>query len=115
MGLYVPLICTQSTPSEGLAVDLNTLSQMEIAEMLDEELHEAVLSMARKRAPGEGGLQPFILQDLDVLLKPYLCVILNQCLVLEYFARQWRRAVVIPLPKPNRSDYTQTSSYRPSS
>ena len=100
--LFEPLTCIQSTLSGGVAVNLNTLSQMEIAEIFDEELHEAVFSMTRKRAPGEDGIQPFILQDLYALLKPYLTVIFNKCIVLKYFRRQWTRAVVIPLPKRNR-------------
>ena len=72
-----------------------------------------VLMPVKKEGKNILGIQALILQDLYVLLKPYLSVTFNKCIDLRYLPKQWRRAVVKPLPRPNRSDYTLASSYRP--
>ena len=111
--MYEPFTLRQAIMSDGVTDYLNTIPQTEVPEILDEELHDAVFSIDRKKAPGEDGIQPFILQDFYVLLKPYLSAIFNKCLALKYFLKHWKKAVVMPLKKPNRTDYRLTSNYRP--
>ncbi|CAH2084118.1 unnamed protein product [Euphydryas editha] len=38
---------------------------------------------------------------------------MNRYLTLQYFPRQWKRAYIKIIPKPNKTDYTELNSYRP--
>lgn len=66
----------------------------------------------KNKAPGYDNLSPIILKHLPK--KPVLQIyyILNQCLKNQYFPLSWKKAIVIPIPKPGKPK-NLPSSYRP--
>ncbi|XP_048000297.1 uncharacterized protein LOC125237346 [Leguminivora glycinivorella] len=78
-----------------------------------EELKTASESFNPKKAPGDDGF------TADICLQAIRCVpelflqLLNKCLELNHFPEIWKRATVIVLRKPGKSDYTVPKAYRP--
>ena len=67
---------------------------------------------AKPRAPGPDGIHNNLLKHLPEDTLKILKEILNKIWTSADFPHQWRAAMVIPIPKPNK-DHTDPLSYRP--
>ncbi|CAG9581158.1 unnamed protein product [Danaus chrysippus] len=77
------------------------------------EILEALKGMHPKRAPGLDGLTSDICLQFFRLFPKFMTDIMNRCLSLQHFPRQWKRAYVKIIPKPNKTDRTDLTGYRP--
>jgi hypothetical protein len=65
-----------------------------------------------RSAPGHDGITPLMLRHLSCKPLSHLTHLFNHVLRLGYFPTNWKRAKVIPIPKPNKPG-TNPNSYRP--
>ena len=70
------------------------------------------IAKAKIRAPGPDGIHNLLLKNLPNDTLQILRDILNDLWVTGKFPPQWRTAIVIPVPKPNK-DHTDATNYRP--
>ena len=73
------------------------------------EVKRKILSLKLRSAPG---ITPLMLRHLSRKALTYLTQLFNHLLRLGHFPAIWRRAKVIPVPKPYKPD-TDPNSYRP--
>ena len=82
-------------------------------QLMDKEMTYALYSMKTNKAPGYDGITTehihFFYRDISAFLRK----IFDSCLRLSYFPTPWKKAVVIVLPKANKSNYLDPSAYRP--
>ena len=78
-----------------------------------EELQSSLFGMTRNSAPGHDGLTVDILQFLFTRIKDHLLCLYNCCLSLSYFPVTWKRAKIVVIRKPGKSDYLDSASFRP--
>lgn len=78
-----------------------------------EEVLEVLKTMNAKKAPGMDGLTSDICTQFALAYPQLMVDIFNRCLELQHFPRQWKRAFVKIIPKPNKTDYTALTSHRP--
>ncbi|CAH2084339.1 unnamed protein product [Euphydryas editha] len=78
-----------------------------------DEILETLKDMSPKKAPGLDHLTSDICLQFSLLFPKLITDIMNRCLTLQYFPKQWKRAYVKIIPKPNRTDHTDLNSYRP--
>ena len=76
------------------------------------EVHGIIKSMRPRKAPGEDGIQNIVLQQLPRKAIVYLTMLINACLILCYFPKEWKRANVLPFPKAKK-DHKLPQNYRP--
>ncbi|CAH2089881.1 unnamed protein product [Euphydryas editha] len=69
--------------------------------------------MNPKKAPGLDNLTSDICLQFTLLFPDLVTDIMNRCLTLQHFPRQWKRAYIKIIPKLNKTDYTELNSYRP--
>jgi len=75
------------------------------------ELHNA-LSGCKSKSPGPDGIPYSFIQNLPKLGHEILLQIYNVIWEKGIYPDQWRNAIVIPIPKPNKNKF-DTSNYRP--
>ena len=77
------------------------------------EAKEAILSSNPRKAPGRDGL-PFLVWQkvLDTVL-PTITWLYSVSLKTGYVPKSWRTARMVPIPKPNKPDYSLPKAYRP--
>ncbi|CAH2091446.1 unnamed protein product [Euphydryas editha] len=68
--------------------------------------------MNPKKAPRLDNLTSDICLQFTLLFPDLMTDIMNHCLTLQHFPRQWKRAYIKIIPKPNKTDYTEINSYR---
>jgi len=73
------------------------------------EVKRKILSLKLRSAPG---ITPLMLRHLSRKALTYLTQLFNHLLRLGHFPAIWKRAKVIPVPKPNKPG-TDPNSYRP--
>ncbi|XP_045504402.1 uncharacterized protein LOC123701034 [Colias croceus] len=78
-----------------------------------EELKGAVRSFNPKKAPGADGLTADICQHAVDCNPEWFLALLNRCLIVAYFPKQWKWATVVVLRKPGRESYRVPKAYRP--
>lgn len=66
-----------------------------------------------RKAPGLDHISNSMIKNLPMPIKTRIHRILLKCLELGYFPECWKISAVKIIPKPNKSDYTVASSYRP--
>jgi hypothetical protein len=76
------------------------------------EVKQKILSLKLRSVPGNNGITPLMLRHLCRKALPYLTHLFSHLLQLGYFPTNWKRAKVVPIPKPNKPD-TDPNSYRP--
>ncbi|CAK1583170.1 unnamed protein product [Parnassius mnemosyne] len=79
---------------------------------IDEVLHN-LKDMNPRKSPGPDHLTSDICFCFTQTFPELITNIMNRCLALSIFPKQWKHAQVIIIPKPNKLDYTVTSAYRP--
>ena len=89
------------------------LNNGETPPLLLSELKTAIFSLKKSSSPGADGItSKHILALLDEIITP-LRVIIESCIDLAYFPQPWKKALVLTIPKRNRPDLADPSSYRP--
>ncbi|XP_045458125.1 uncharacterized protein LOC123668438 [Melitaea cinxia] len=78
-----------------------------------QEIHEILDNMSPKKAPGLDHLTSDICRQFTLHYPDLVTDIMNRCLTLQYFPKQWKEAFVKIIPKPSKTDYTDLNSYRP--
>jgi len=76
------------------------------------EVKRKILSLKLRSAPGKDGITHLILRHLSRNTLTLLTSLFNHLLRLGYFPTCWKRAKVVPIPKPNKPA-TDPNSYRP--
>ena len=71
----------------------------------------AKYSLKLRSAPGDNGITPLMLRKLSFKALSHLTRLFNFLLRSGHFPASWKRAKVIPIPKPNKP-CTDTNSYR---
>ena len=64
-------------------------------------------------AVGESGISWEILKMAWLSLKDHLLKLANACISTGYHPIEWRKALVVIIPKPGMDDYSMAKSYRP--
>lgn len=65
-----------------------------------------------RKSSGLDGIKNKMLKQLPGSAIEYLCFIVNSCLVLQYFPKNWKTAKIVPVAKPNKP-MNSMGSYRP--
>ena len=89
-----------------------------IRDRYDTWISESLVRKAFKRfkpnkAAGTDGLKPIVFKHLPDNAIAFLTLIYKACIALSYTPVIWRRTKVIFLPKPGKTTYDITKSYRP--
>ena len=71
-----------------------------------------ILKKAKNTAPGEDSISYQILRNLPLAAKEYLTKIYQTLKEVGYFPKQWKHAIGVMIPKPNK-DRQLPSNYRP--
>ncbi|CAK1600499.1 unnamed protein product [Parnassius mnemosyne] len=74
---------------------------------------EAIKSMNHKKAPGPDHLTSDICQHFIETYPTQVTNLFNRCMHLSHFPTSWKTAFIKTIPKPNKQDYNDISSYRP--
>ena len=77
------------------------------------EILNAIKHMSHKKAPGIDHFTADICLQFATLFTDFLTKIYNRCLQLEYFPKPWKHALIKIIPKPNKNNYNNLSSFRP--
>lgn len=78
-----------------------------------EEVLEYLRHMDPNKAPGTDNLTADICLQVALNYPELVTAIMNRCLKLGYFPRQWKEAYIKVVPKPGKDDYSALSSFRP--
>lgn len=76
------------------------------------EIYNTLKTLPNKKAPGTDNIDNKILKNLPRKALIQLCYIINSILKLQHFPQQWKEAIVIPIPKPNKN-HSDPQNYRP--
>ncbi|KAM5342922.1 hypothetical protein ACJ41O_013888 [Fusarium nematophilum] len=77
-----------------------------------EEIEDATIS-TKSTAPGVDGISIRLLKACWNSIKEHVLCLFQACLLQGHHPRPFRTAQIVMLQKPNKSDYTQTRSWRP--
>uniref|UniRef100_A0ABD2W6X5 Reverse transcriptase domain-containing protein n=1 Tax=Trichogramma kaykai TaxID=54128 RepID=A0ABD2W6X5_9HYME len=72
---------------------------------------EAIKKNASEKSPGLDGILLEVLKRALVIL-PEITLLINKCMALGRFPKEWKKGNLIPIPKPDK-DETLAKSYRP--
>lgn len=78
-----------------------------------EEILRVLKGMSSSKAPGDDGFTADICLRSFQTAPTIFQAILNRCLYLGCFPRVWKRARIVIIRKPGKTDYTSPKSYRP--
>lgn len=76
------------------------------------EVRQICRKLRNSKAPGDDRVHNTLIKQMPPHGFLYLTLIINACLLLGYFPKAWRHAVVMPIKKPQKPS-TRPSSYRP--
>ena len=77
-----------------------------------QEIRKTIKTVCARKAPGYDGIQNILLKNLSKKSIAQLTYIINAIFKYEYFPKYWKRANVIPIPKPGK-DKKDPVNYRP--
>lgn len=83
------------------------------AEFGEAELQKTIFELDRNKAPGLDNISNAMIQASIYFTKKILLNIMNTCLRIGYFPKEWKKASAIYIPKHGKSDYKDPDSYRP--
>lgn len=70
-------------------------------------------STSNTSAPGASFINYRLIKWAFPLISTFLTSLFNACVQLHHFPLLWRKATIICIPKPNKTNYTLPRSYRP--
>lgn len=76
------------------------------------EISRLIRGLKNKKSPGDDSINNILLKQLPKKAIIWIMHIFRACFKLSYFPTVWRRAKVIPIPKPKK-DSTLACNYRP--
>lgn len=76
------------------------------------EVSRVIRNLKAKKAPGHDAIRNHLLKHLPRKGVVFITKIFSACLKLCYFPSNWKHAIVVAIPKPNK-DPTIPSNYRP--
>jgi ribonuclease HI len=79
----------------------------------EQEITEVVLAQNAKKCPGEDGFTADIVKNTHLTRVSFLPKLYNKCLDIGVFPDCWKTSIVKVIKKVGKSDYRQTSAYRP--
>ena len=77
------------------------------------ELTKLLMEASSKSAPSTTSISWLVLKHTWTVIKDHMVAIANACLSIGHHPQFWRHALVVVIPKPDRSDYTIAKNYRP--
>jgi len=78
-----------------------------------EETSKAVVSMDKKKAPGEDGITGEVYKSAFEVFPRYITTMYNGCLRRGVFPKRWKTAKLIPTVKPGKENRDDVSKFRP--
>ena len=78
-----------------------------------DEVLQILKNMNPNKSPGQDHLTSDICYHFTAEFPVIITRLFNRTLAISYFPNQWKHAVVKIIPKPNKTDYSTTSSFRP--
>jgi hypothetical protein len=78
-----------------------------------EELFDLLKQTANKSALGSSGIGWELLKRGWPHMDELLTEIFTACISLRYHPTRWKEAVVVVIPKPGKTDYSQAKAHRP--
>jgi ribonuclease HI len=78
-----------------------------------EEVYRALQCMKARKAPGEDEIPTLVWKQIWPYLSEEIFQIFTASISLGYYPRQWKRARIVVLRKPNKPDYAIPGAYRP--
>jgi len=78
-----------------------------------QEVKNVVLSMGKNKAPGEDGIRSEVFKSVVEILPRYMTAIYNGCLHKGTFTQRWKKALVIPITKPVKTESEEATKFRP--
>ena len=76
-------------------------------------VQKAIESFGDNKAPGVDGIKPIVLKQLPSVMLHRLSLLYRAILTIGSTPETWKRAKVVFIPKPGKSDYTEKRSWRP--
>lgn len=104
-------LTTQAISGATLFSDLNDVLAKEV--ITEEKVRLAIHSFQPFKSPGADNIYPVMLQITAQELSPILVKLFRACLIFGYTPRGMREARVVFIPKPGKTDYRETGSFRP--
>ncbi|KAI3049910.1 hypothetical protein CBS147353_11666 [Aspergillus niger] len=77
------------------------------------EIERSLKAAKGTTAPGEDDLPMLVWKKLWAHLKTFIADIFAACVHLGHHPKQWRKAKIVVLRKPGKSDYSAPGAYRP--
>ena len=81
--------------------------------LTEAEAQRAVFAAHPYKAPGPGDLPAAVWQELWPVLRSHITALFRLSLETATVPQSWKLAKIVPLRKPNKSDYTLAKAYRP--
>jgi len=69
--------------------------------------------MGKNKAPGEDGIPSEVFKSVVEILPRYMRAIYNGCLRKGTFPQRWKKALVISITKPGKTETEEASKFRP--
>jgi hypothetical protein len=85
----------------------------DVREFISEEIRQIIKCIDYKKAPGEEGITSLILMWTFERFPRLVTSLYNDCLRKGCFPKRWKEARIIPLTKPGKENFNNTSKYRP--
>lgn len=76
------------------------------------ELKKIISDLKPRKAPGKDKIQNILLKNFSKKAIVYLTMVINACLLLQYFPTAWKHSIVVCLHK-NGKDRRSPANYRP--
>lgn len=76
------------------------------------EISRLIRGLKNRKSPGEDSINNGLLKQLPKKAIVMLMYVYRACFRLSYFPNAWKRAKIVPIPKPGKN-HTLASSYRP--
>jgi len=79
----------------------------------ESEVTQVIEMQNENKSPGEDGFSADIVKHLHSIDTKFLTNLYNKCLLLGVFPQLWKSSIIKVIKKAGKTDYRQTSSYRP--
>jgi len=111
-GSYSPEFQSRRTAAESNDIDFySDNSESYNATFKISELNTAI-QQTKDNSPGPDQIHNKMFRYMPLTARPYFLDVINVIWTKSYFDNRWRKAIVIPIPKPNK-DHKNPMNYRP--